>query len=424
MVRKNGWSSVLGRTIRTTRRLVRKYGPYAKTVYKVIKGANNFLKKPSGRISGGPPSGGGRYVSIAAKKRARYGPGRLAGFVGKGKKVRKTDIHAKILKQGAYMTTERSIDMSGDDTVYVGHANMPYQQTFDILGMAMFKAACVSLGIVVRDWNETLTDVGFASADQFVLVWRNDRETTTNSSSLGFLVSTLSNCYSMANAFAGKLKALGSNAELLELYFYPNLPTSLLRFQKWNLTNTTVMFNSKSSFKFQNRSVNETGDDQKDDVDNVPLNGKSYAGSGSGTEWNNSTKLQKPFYADDKGLIQRDGDVEGIKEPPFGQLFAKVKQLGKIRVNPGDIKTSVLTTKQSFNLNRFITLMPVSSSTLTYPVMKVGKFQFFALEKVIGGLSEQQINVASEANLLIGCIVKLGKPDYTTSLFLKSVAVQ
>lgn len=319
-----------------------------------------------------------------------------------------------ILNKGCYMTTERSCVQTSDNCVYVGHATNPLLQTTQIVMMAFVKAIFRDLGIKIPSM-ESVVD-GSVAGDAIVIQYRVNREVAT-----GLTTHTESifgvTYFAVADALATWMGGLPEQVEFDSCYLNITPATSLFPFRSWNLLNTRIMVTSTSTLKFQNRSVNETGDEDTNDVDNVPLIGRSYSGKGTGTEWNNGTLGVKPFYADRFGLINKDGDTEGMKEPPFGQLFSQVKKSGGISIHPGSIKISKLSHKINLTLNRFHRMFDDHTYGSTYPAGSMGKFEFYGVEKVIGGLSAQEIQVALEVNLLIGAVVKLGRPTYTTSVF-------
>jgi len=357
------------------------------------------------------------------RSRVRFGNGVLGGV----KTTRKRKVHrnmsnenARILAKGVYMTTERSVLQTSDNCVYIGHVTNPVLQTQQIVAMAIIKAIFVDLGVVVNNFNDQVEAT--VTADKLYLQFRADREPgTAITTSTGITVFGVS-YFSLADALATTLQSMTEQAELIGIYFYPDPATSLLPFRKWSFTNTKLEIIAKSTLKFQNRSVNETGDEDENDVDNVPLIGRSYSGKGTGTEFNNGTLGVKPFFADRFGLINKDGDTEGMKEPPFGQLFPRVKKQGKITIEPGSIKISTLVHKQKMLINSFLRQHDVTNYASIYPAGTLGKFEFFGVEKIIGGLSAQEIQVAAEQNLLIGCICKLGKPKFTTEVFVATTA--
>lgn len=358
--------------------------------------------------------GGGRK----GKLRSGVLGGKKAG--GGKKAVKRTSgKRHNILSQGVYMTTERSVVQTSDDNVFIGHVSAPVLQTTQIVAMAFTKAIFKGLGCQVRDMNDIVEAV--VAADQLVIEYRADREPLTGVSSQIFTPNGQTYAQ-LADAIATFMQGRTEQSEWVAVYFYPNPGTSRLPFRKWDLLHTKIHINSKSTLKFQNRTVNETGDEDTNDVDNVPLSGRSYHGKGTGTEWNNGTNPRKPFFADRYGLINKDGNIEGLREPPFGQLFPRVKKQGKIAVDPGVIRTSGLRTVIDIGFNRFQRVNDVNTYAATYPAGILGEFEFFSLEKVIGGLSEQKIQVAAEHNLIIGCIVSLGKPRYTTTVFAKTLA--
>lgn len=371
---------------------------------------------------------GPTYTGTKRRKKRKSGragkrTARLNGYAKKGRKVRRRGKQNTMINKGVVLTSERSVAQSASTCVYVGHASIPDNFGRRIVCLALVKSIMVELGVNMNDMN-IATD-GFNSSDRLWFSYYTSSDPGETSLSESFIL-TGKTYFTLGSEIATWMYGLNDQCEIYQVYFEPGAYNSPAK-KLWNLRNARIALTSRSHFKFQNRTVNETGDEDSHDVDNVPLYGRSYSGTGTGTRYNAGTATGlttfRPFYADKYGLIAKTGDNGvSMKEPPFGQLFDRVKRSGSIQVQPSDIKTDVLTDSVRMPFSTWFRRNSTVGLDVDYPLSTMGKFTFFALEKAIGGLSLQPIVVACEQNLQLSCLFTLGKITYSTSILDFSVA--
>ena len=123
----------------------------------------------------------------------------------------------------------------------------------------------------------------------------------------------------------------------------------------------------------------------------------TYEGKGNGTTWTsfeNYVGLGTLFANVTNGVISMDG-ASDLREPMLLQDMTNASKGGKIHLDPGWIKTSVLHDRFSIGLNSLFNKYPfVEPGTSTR--YKVGKFRIMALEKMI------ETNAASTPNIAVG----------------------
>lgn len=207
-----------------------------------------------------------------------------------------------------------------------------------------------------------------------------------------------------------------------------------------NLETARIHFHCKSALKVQNRAVNSEGGDTED-VDNVPLYGRSYEGPGNGAIYvinNNQYFFQaQPLPADALGVVgnpQRFAITPNVtnfgtgynntmyKEPPMPKSFKTVTHCGKAHLEPGQIKTSVITHTKSFSFMRMVRDF-YSGTTSPGPIgayqRSYGKYRFFCLEKMIQTVATTTVNsikVAFEVDTKVGAYATDHKVGYSTYL--------
>jgi len=161
----------------------------------------------------------------------------------------------------------------------------------------------------------------------------------------------------------------------------------------------------KSTLKIQNRSVEVAGDDE-DDVDNVPLYGRTYEGNGSGMDSRNPRVLAAAvdFYSHKStgmiNVIPGSSDMS-LREPPLPNNFVGVKDSQKFSLSPGKIKTSILETHiKGTSLHRLMrTLYDPTNSGDVYRNTTYGSYRVMGYEKVIlAEASKLTTSIAYEKN--------------------------
>jgi len=182
--------------------------------------------------------------------------------------------------------------------------------------------------------------------------------------------------------------------------------------------NATIDCYVKSALKLQNTStINLAG--EADDVDNVPISGKSYSGTGNGTLSNRYGRTEATFVCNNQnGMFVRTGTIaSGLAEMPPPGYFRNVKATASQRINPGRIKFSTLVHRTVLPLNSL--LKHVTSTHVDGAAgsgkgfCRIGKFQFFGFEHVLKATSGVNIKVNAEHNYRIAAMISL-KGTYNT----------
>lgn len=191
----------------------------------------------------------------------------------------------------------------------------------------------------------------------------------------------------------------------------------------------------KSQLKVQNRTVNVVGDDDDaDDVDNVPLTGMLYKckgnnvlnrsnrkilnGIGTGTRVNNEVVLFDGITRSNSVLPAANDAVYGMvdsqfvkpSEPPKPYELVNCISSSKVSINPGGIKTSILTQKFKLPLQTVLDLCCSDAGNVSEAIKynaKLGYCQVLHLEKVIGS-NASSVSVAAELqyDIWVACTAK------------------
>jgi len=378
----------------------------------------NPLPSPTANVFQVPPYPG--PVQLPKKtKFGRSGTARSAGFLKTRRKVRhgKKITRARISAKGVYETLERSEVVTATDVQYIGHASAPNERVRLSMYRAFVKALSLRLGFPIKSFSDMIEQgtVG----DVWRIYTRDSQEPSSGYVSYDFIYDTDGTLYQdIVNTWEADMVLANPQITLISLEFIPE-EGSKLAFKKISLLNASVLIDSKSDLKIQNRSVTDAGDDEID-VDNVPVYGKSYWGRGTGTNYAGGADAgENQFVANRYGVIKKtDAGLNHLREPPFGQLFEKVKREGRIRLDPGHLKTSVLKTRQKMSIGTLVRyIYEGAAGANTYKRGNLGEFRIFAIEKMIQPSGDSSvITLAYEHNLLLGMTLLLGKTDYTTQV--------
>lgn len=178
----------------------------------------------------------------------------------------------------------------------------------------------------------------------------------------------------------------------------------------WDLTKARISLYSKSSLKIQNRTISSSGNDQADDVDNVPLHGKSYNGKGNYLGYFKLDSESEPYYAPMKYLTidttdvatERSGIMTGkfnsvhpLCEPPVKSVLRNVSGVGVVHLEPGEIKTDVLFFNSTMLLNSLLSKIYVSD--VADRLHSFGQYRVLLFEKMIQAVGTTTTNGISLA---------------------------
>lgn len=411
----------------------------ASTVYNTFAGKG---KEPAGPSRPRRPFGTPRatqtptvLVKGFSKKRRGATSSKSAGRFKRGtKKAHRLDYYAKrgivsAAEVGAVLQSPNEGPFA--QSVLVGHSSYTLKGLHKIVAMALTKMVAGKLKRQLSSFTD-LIDLNLTGNLILTLKYRPALNSVTQVITYTAIAGT-AKWINIANFFEGQLQAAQPSYTWISLKAEDTVGQ--------NNTNGVVMFDidmtkcriqlySKSALKLQNRSINTSGNDDMDDVDNVPLYGKSYDGSGNycihkinADEVDILTPNVKTFHQTFGGedywnpVFARlnsatagsaggaGNTVNKLTEPPTKVQFDRVKRVGKAHMDPGHIKTSVLTDRRGFLLQSFFRMVDFFAAD--EQAVKAGKFRFFILEKMINAVADTATNVirvAYELDCKIGCV--------------------
>jgi len=213
------------------------------------------------------------------------------------------------------------------------------------------------------------------------------------------------------SAQASSSTAVERNNRLLWLHLV-DIDTGIVRAQ---LDLTTLMCDvySKSNLKIQNVTVPTANATEADNVNNVPLIGRSYHMS----NW-------QPMTADDDmgplNRLNQDTGVLGVeikqsgalgsqyvtwKEPPPSKAFINCVSSAPQQMEPGTIKNHVSTLRRSMAFPRLMEALAIRRGNVLNKSVKIGNHDLFAFERMITVPGELPLKIIYECNVFTGAAV-------------------
>lgn len=341
-----------------------------------------------------------------------------AGFFSRGKSSQ--SILDKYSKKGVVISYEKGQQIFGlGNSVLMIHSNFAKQSLGKLVAAALTKLIAQHANLPFASWQNRLT--GSALGTRITLYYRNIATGAIQSWASDFAIN----------------KTFTDVSDWIYNQMSNNITTdqymlSALKFSDWvdpvpnnysdkftlNLDKAKIYLYSKSTLKIQNRS--KASSVEADAVDNIPLFGKSYEGSGNYCLFrtDNSQEMQSfeqintvNEYCSNGFMISNVGGFASLVEPPAKNMFTHVKREGSAHLDPGMIKTSALVYNRTVKLNTLIRdLDSVGAANLQ--TCKYGKFRMFIMEKLlqdVANVEANQINVAYEHDNKIAAYITAPK---------------
>lgn len=412
-----------------------------------------------------------RSAYLAGKVRATKKVSRKLSYrkkrgKGKGKKV-KTQLGLTVsgvhsLEEHRFVSKQDMVQGARYEAVQVGHTSLPQRPVLLAMCRALLKY-CLKPIVKVTEFSQLMCDTTAGNGTAFRA---NDGlrfayYPNWNSNTLAFInvtvlaTDTFETCVKKLYGLILGLASSGSinNIRWKQFEYDPD-DTAVGNQYQWYtvpLNSLTVELHTKSAMKVQNRTVNIVGtEDDADDVDNVPINGYLYnckgnnflsktqrtilkgidsaaIGGGPNTVNNDvilfegSTK-STPTFAVGDSYFTTSGISENTfskpAEPPKPYQIVNCKKAAKIRINPGGIKTSIVTTKTKTGFSYMLGILCGDNNGVGDLVQKysakTGYCNVMHLEKTIGS-NASPVAIAAEVQLDIWCSVSAKAVNTTTN---------
>jgi len=376
-------------------------------------------------------------------QRRRFGAStsKSSGFFAKGTPRRQVlDAFSKrgvvlAYESGGQLTTNA---IEAAQSMAIGHSLFTYDNLYEVISSGILKFFAEQMDMQIRNFEDKI-QFGGANLNLpvglFTIEWTPSIIGSPNTNQITVTDTTSwTDVQIWLSAFLQSLSASGNNksARLLTLEWkYDRTPDGEGGFyyaavKSWDLTKARIKLYGKSALKIQNRTINTAGNLEADDVDNVPIYGKSYFGSGNYVGYfdpstSNQTWSPMLYITNGTPVLDKLAGVMYAKfignhpltEPPVKSTLRNVKSVGKAHLDPGQVKTDVLTIQKSFNINTLINLLFHHTGENTQDFLhNIGLYKVFLFEKMIQAVATNNVNgihIAYEVDLKIASIFSAPK---------------
>lgn len=419
------------------------------------RGANQFVNQIglAAAALGALGAYGGKYMTSAGsstKKRKfeRGNPGYLAG---RKRRLRNKPLKSKSKRRmnyfdsrGVRLNWEEGLDISDNKCVYVGHS-LPIRKLFNVFTRSIYRSLMAAEGHNFQSWDRV--PLLASNADPRVTVQYKDDAGQQVGFNFAMVYGTHEAMWSqfdaaMFNGFDITVSASGwrpgFSMESIRIQLGHTTLGTYIDAIELNCLGAMVQYNYNQSLKIQNVTPAADGGadaDQDSDIFNVPLNGRLYETSGNYLKFKNplnrtlcpNTSISI-WPADCSAIIRAQSSVgagtSGIvpPEPPQAYEFENCKVYSKVSMNPGAIKTSVISNRFSMNLDKYLTVLfgairddgVGAGGYYQGHQVPMGKCRLFALEKVIGNIlgTESSLRLRCEVDTKLQCYVKFKKNNF------------
>lgn len=340
----------------------------------------------------------------------------------------------KCAREG-FVSVRETGDVVTDSTnqvVYVAHSTMPQRLVAFTVWKSIIKKLFMHAGITIKNDSALLVpNQYYDSTIRLTYKLKDGGIENTLSVTVTAASSTLDSVatsfYTQFNTWAGT-SSLPS--EYLRLSYYvqfgtladaPMLQSSI------DLTGVRVAVHSKSILKVQNRTINSTGNDTSEDVDNVPLHGKFFEFRTNSTVYRD---YSTPAAAGGQGVATHpttgvlpalSPQTTGTKmydKIPLVSQFVGCRKTGTSKLDPGEIRSSILVDKEYLTFHKLMFVLYGKSNSTTNGIEQfwIGKTRMFGYEKYINAVAmsaTNQFNLAYEHFLNVGVICYCRKNYHT-----------
>lgn len=356
----------------------------------------------------------------------------------------KTTEMDKMQRAGAVCAFERGgiiVDTAAPYTqsALVGHATYTVDSIRATVALALTRLCASKMKIQITNWNQVVKATG--QGNMTYLLYKQVGLYTAPAAPVNLIVNAGTDTWlTVSKWFYDQLVAAKASEywTSLRIVDAPGTGGSGTYPLAIDLMRCRFKMAAKSSLKLQNRTVNVSGNADDNDVDNVPLYGKSYEGAG-----NFNVAKTSAFGATGDDLViwapkdasqslvlgtalnrywvpldtQKYQAGSPFAEPqPSGMLVRRCK-LNSAKLDPGEIKTSVLYDTRTISMNKLlqelqktdvqVTITIGTAQSADIPVLHIGKYRYFHFEKMIQAIAtdaEKSIRIAYECDYKIGCV--------------------
>lgn len=376
-------------------------------------------------------------AAAKARLKTQGGGGRYRGRFKKA--VRKVDNRWTPYARNGYVDTQECNGVVADpNCVYVGHTAQATSMTITNLARSLIRTLFYkTIKHDAVNYSEEIPGLAFDDTSNVFkinllyivvstgVVSVEASHTTSNNDT----IDVISNSFKpvLYTYSAGNTSANDTNIKQpykMEMYIRDGNVTTFWNYQGCiNLNECMVHVKAVSEMKIQNRSLSATGGVDGNDINNSPIHGYRYVTNGlprSRDKLLNILGTVNGF----KGVITKRAaelDSAGVNytEPPLPKTFINNSKSAKVKLDPGDIKKSILYYQKKMSFNSYLRNLQYLADTASDQIAKnTGTCEVFALEDQINVNSTQNISIAYEVNRKVGTYLTFRTHRFSTMGFV------
>lgn len=289
------------------------------------------------------------------------------------------------------------------------------------------------------------TTSGSASSTNYIIRLQTQNSTTGATQTIDYSLIATTQFQSIVEAFRSSFESYcagygkADNDNCIEpvrfILINGSTPTTESVQAEMYFNETFIDIKGKSEMKVQNRTLATGGSADAENINNNPLQGRSYVFRGVPKPKANAfiqggtngalyafERLDYPNAVSTFGATSTAALDQNMREPPLPSLFWNVKKSSKVRLEPGAIKSFYESDYLSGNVLSLLKKMRLqtnaSGAYINYSAMKL---QMIAFEDVINANAEELISIQYEIERTIGvkCYVKQ-KKYYKTEVHIEA----
>lgn len=409
---------------------IKLFSPYA-TPRKSVAGSTRSLGTYSGKSSSRSGGRRGRGVAGYLKKNSyKKKASKKKSYKKKSYKKKRNNAQTS---SGVSIVYETAISQQGDaDAIYIGHCSLVPSRILRVISRAFVKMLLNKMGFYFNDWEDTppfipilaeaaTVNIAFKRTpiDSLQIVTMSINQTIVGTYS-DFGIHVMNNMGSI-------MEQIDQNGMFVYIEYVPS--ATFYQRTKWvrlPLANASFSLNVLSQLKIQNRTIAVAGDNDADDVDNMPVYGRSYFGYGNGSwKLNNQGTDTVPCYPSDDGIIRiQSANDEDMRSLVSKTHFGHCSSTSNFTMGSGEIKLDKLILKKSGPFSALVRLMQIDLSPITadFQVMKGGNWRLFGMDRMLDANDTvDSVRIAGELKQIVSVSVTPGRNNQTTRDTIKGV---
>lgn len=377
------------------------------------------------------PMGG----STPYRKKMGLSTGFYKGKFAKPRKL-KPNAEDKALRSGYHMTRETFGIVEDDHCCYIAHNTFTLPEFVKCMVGASIRELFKLHGYPINNRSQTLLSA-FGTPDAFRIRVTQFNDITAVEGAATYDITATQSLTDVVTAFTGfrdiflnYLNNYNVDKPFRLTLLIPDgpAPYTYRTVANMDLNHMVFTLDVESQICIQNRTLGaNAGTGDADRVDNQPVVGRMYQFR------HGEPRMQQPDVGASVALnsIQETGlklfksTVLGVafQEPPTPKFWSNCNKSTTIRLNPGEIKKSLLYHTYKGTLATLAKKLTIRNSAVGTRQMTgvPGKCQLFALEEKIRTNSDNKLTINYERQIKVGCVIKKAR---TTSAFVTELETQ